>query len=427
MSQNTEDRAIASTAIEDTIWWHVYPLGFLGAPIRPQTPHDRVVTHRLRNMIPWLDYLQDLGADGLLLGPIFSSQTHGYDTLDYYSIDPRLGDMNDFDTLMAACEKRGIRVMLDGVFNHVGTGFPQFRNAMAGSGDEDMFTITRDEQGNKDYVKFEGHASLPELNHNAPRVAHMVQDVMQFWFAKGISAWRLDAAYTTDTHFWQHVLPEVRTHVPDAWFMGEVIQADYPRVIRDSGFDSLTQYELWKAIWSSLKDGNFFELDWSMRRHNAFMQLFTPQTFIGNHDVTRIASMVGVHKAALAAVVLFTLGGSPSIYYGDELAITGIKEDRPGGDDEVRPTFPTAPQPFDELSENESAMFSIYRALIAIRRNNQWLAHATTTSVLLQNRRYIYQSHGQDGEELEVELNLDPTPFADIRFSDGSTTHIEYV
>ncbi|WP_369344708.1 alpha-amylase family protein [Bifidobacterium aquikefiricola] len=406
--------------METTIWWHVYPLGFLGAPIRPEAASQRVLTHRLRRLIPWLDYMNDLGVNGLLLGPIFTSQTHGYDTTDFFSIDPRLGDLNDFDDLMRACKDRGIAVMLDGVFNHVGTGFPAFQRAFADLGDQDMFTIRRNDQGDPDYVKFEGHASLPELNHDSPRVAQLVRDVMEFWLAKGISAWRLDAAYTTDVHFWQHVLPEVRAKFPKVWFMGEVIQADYPTVIRESGFDSLTQYELWKAVWSSLKDGNFFELDWSLQRHDEFMDACTPQTFIGNHDVTRIASKVGIEKAVLACVILLTVGGVPSIYYGDELGMTGVKEDRLGGDDAVRPEFPATPKPSDELNESQSRIFGIYRSLIALRKANPWLARARTKSTLLQNRHYTYESKGEHGETLSVDLQLDPHPRADVHLSNSS-------
>lgn len=116
---------------DTTIWWQVYPLGFTGAPIRPSNEGERALTPRLDAIIPWLDYLIDMGANGLLLGPVFASETHGYDTVDYYRIDSRLGDDAAFDRLIDACRSRGIRVMLDGVFNHVGRSFPAFRDALA--------------------------------------------------------------------------------------------------------------------------------------------------------------------------------------------------------------------------------------------------------------------------------------------------------
>ncbi|BBA47089.1 maltooligosyl trehalose synthase [Bifidobacterium bifidum LMG 13195] len=125
---------------DTTIWWQVYPLGFTGAPIRPSNEGERALTPRLDAIIPWLDYLIDMGANGLLLGPVFASETHGYDTVDYYRIDSRLGDDAAFDRLIDACRSRGIRVMLDGVFNHVGRSFPAFRDALAGHGHESMFT-----------------------------------------------------------------------------------------------------------------------------------------------------------------------------------------------------------------------------------------------------------------------------------------------
>lgn len=246
---------------DTTIWWQVYPLGFTGAPIRPSNEGERALTPRLDAIIPWLDYLIDMGANGLLLGPVFASETHGYDTVDYYRIDSRLGDDAAFDRLIDACRSRGIRVMLDGVFNHVGCSFPAFRDALAGHGHESMFHITRNAGGGVDYRRFEGHPELPELNHDSEEVVRLVTDVMLHWLRRGASAWRLDAAYAVSPAFWTRVLPAVRREFPDVWIMGEVIHGDYPAIVRQSGMDSLTQYELWKAIWSSLESANFYELD----------------------------------------------------------------------------------------------------------------------------------------------------------------------
>ena len=162
---------------------------------------------------------------------------------------------------------------------------------------------------------------------------------MLHWMRRGVSAWRLDAAYAVPPAFWACVLPELRNTFPDAWFVGEVIHGDYASIVRQSGMDAVTQYELWKAVWSSLKDGNFFELDWCLKRHKGLMRTFVPLTFIGNHDVTRIASMVGSELAALGATILLTVGGVPSVYYGDEQALRGTKRKGLGGDDAVRPSL----------------------------------------------------------------------------------------
>ena len=146
------------------------------------------------------------------------------------------------------------------------------------------------------------------------------------------------------TAFWAQVLPRVREQFGDAWFVGEVIHGDYSVNVRDAGFDSITQYELWKAIWSSLNDGNFHELDHALARHNDFLDVFVPMTFIGNHDVTRIASKLeNTRHLEHALVVLLTVGGTPSVYAGDESAYRGVKEERVGGDDAVRPEFTSPP------------------------------------------------------------------------------------
>lgn len=370
------------------IWWQVYPLGFLGAPI---FDHDGTPGHRtLRDLIGWLDYLVELGCNGLLLGPIFASSTHGYDTVDHYAIDPRLGDESDWDALVAACRERGVRLCLDGVFNHVGRDHPLLETR------PDLFS---------DRV-FEGHGSLVEFDHSRPEVADLVSDVMNHWLDRGADAWRLDAAYATPAEFWTRVLPRVRHHHPDAWVFGEMIHGDYVGFVRDSGVDSVTEYELWKATWSSLKDGNFFELDWALTRHNTFTDAFVPQTFIGNHDVTRIATQVGPDTAVLALAVLMTTSGVPSIYYGDEQGYTGTKYERHGGDDEVRPMFPHSPT---ELSTLGAEVFRAHTSLIGLRRRHPWLVAARTEKIELTNTHYRYRSLG-DGHELVVDLTLEPRP-----------------
>ena len=255
----------------------------LSRPTPPPQPGE----HRLRRIVGWFDHAIELGASGIALGPMFASRTHGYDTTDHYRIDPRLGDDDDFDHLIAEARRRGLRVLLDGVFNHVGADFPRYREAVARRAAARWF---RGRPGR--FHTFEGHDGLITLNHDNPAVVDYIVDVMAHWLRRGADGWRLDAAYAVPHQFWAAVLPRVRQAHPDAWFVGEVIHGDYAAVVRDTGFDSVTQYELWKAIWSSLNDGNFFELDYALQRHNEFLDTFVPMTFIGNHDVTRIASQL---------------------------------------------------------------------------------------------------------------------------------------
>ena len=173
-------------------------------------------------------------------------------------------------------------------------------------------------EGGPAYATFEGRESLAALNHDSAEARDLGVRVLTHCLDRGASAWRLDAAYGIDPAFWASVLPAVRERHPDAWFMGEVIHGDYTGFVEASTVDTVAQYELWKAIWSSLADVNFYELDWCLGRHNELLESFIPATFVGNHDVTRIASKVGAVKAALAVVLLMTVGGVSSVYYGDE-------------------------------------------------------------------------------------------------------------
>ncbi|MET0446297.1 MAG: alpha-amylase family glycosyl hydrolase, partial [Pseudorhodoplanes sp.] len=275
--------------VERAVFWHVYPLGFVGA--EREATAEAPVQHRLRHLVGWLDYAVQLGVSGLLLGPIFASSTHGYDTIDHFRIDPRLGDEADFDALIAAAKGRGLRVVLDGVFNHVGRDHPRFQRAIANranTADAAWFRLNWPEHGGApDYADFEGHRQLVALNHDAPEVVDHVTQVMTHWLDRGAAGWRLDAAYAMPRPFWRKVLPAVRAAHPQAYILGEVIHGDYAGFVRETGVDAVTQYELWTAIWSALNDRNFFELAGALERHNALLEIFVPQTFIGNHDVTR--------------------------------------------------------------------------------------------------------------------------------------------
>ena len=386
--------------VEHVIWWHVYPLGFVGA--FPSDAAPEAHEHRLRRIAEWFDHAIALGASGIALGPIFASRTHGYDTTDHYRIDPRLGDDDDFDYLIAEARQRGLRVLLDGVFNHVGTEFPRYREA---AHDDAAARWFRGRPGNFD--TFEGHDGLLTLNHDNPEVADYAVDVMDHWLRRGADGWRLDAAYAVPDQFWTSVLPRVRQSHPDAWFVGELIHGDYAAVVRQAGFDSATQYELWKAIWSGINDGNFFELDHALQRHAGFLDSFAPLTFVGNHDVTRIASQLErPEHLAHALVILMTVGGVPSIYAGDELGYRGVKEERFGGDDAVRPEFGSPPV---QLDDRGVEIWSLHQYLIGLRRRHPWLYAASTSALRLENRQYMYQTRHGD-EALIVALNIDETP-----------------
>ena len=384
--------------VDHLIGWHVYPLGFVGAPARLESQE---VSHRLAHLGAWLDHAVALGCSSLALGPVFSSASHGYDTLDYFTIDPRLGDDDDFDHLLQAAHARGLSVLLDGVFNHVSRRNRIVQDAQSAGPDSDAGRMVRWCEGRLDV--FEGHSDLVALNHDNPAVREHVTRIMNYWCGRGVDGWRLDAAYSVNPEFWAAVLPSVREKYPDVWIFGEVIHGDYASIVRASGMDSVTQYELWKGIWSSIESRNFFELDHALGRHNEFSDAFTPMTFVGNHDVTRIASRVGQDGAVLATAILATIGGIPLIYYGDELAYRGVKEERFGGDDDIRPVFPASPA---DLSNLGADTLRAHQSLLGLRRRHPWLVDARTESLDLTNERYVYRTGVPGVEPLIVELDV---------------------
>lgn len=373
---------------EHVIWWHLHPLTFLGAP-REALPEGAPAEPRLRNLEPWLDYLLELGCNGLALGPIFESGTHGYDTVDHYRVDRRLGTEQDLRWLIDECRGRGIRVLLDGVFNHVGRGFARFGDPSY----QQWFVKEGD-----DWANFEGHSQLVLLNHDEPAVAEYVTGVMRHWLDFGVDGWRLDAAYAVPLPFWK----KTAGAIDGGWFVGEVIHGDYPAWVEQGGLDSVTQYELWKATWSSLNDLNFFELAWALERHDTFSKDFAPMTFVGNHDVTRLAStLTEPRHIGLALAVLFTVGGVPSVYAGDEQAFRGIKRHEVNGDDEIRPAFPLTPA---GLAPDGQSTYRLHQQLIGLRRRHPWLHRAVSRPLHVANKQLAYEVSAGD-QRLIVLLN----------------------
>ena len=392
--------------INHAIFWHIYPLGFVGA--EPAILPDAPVAHRLAHVQDWMGYAIELGASGLALGPIFAAMTHGYDTIDHFRIDPRLGDDADFDALIAAAHRCGLRVVLDGVFNHVGRDFPAFRDVLSKGPQAETakwFHLTwPSADGPPDYKTFEGHEQLVALNHDEPAVQDYVARVMNHWLDRGADGWRLDAAYATPHNFWTRVLPHVRRRHPDTYIFGEMIHGDYAAFVKQTGVDAVTQYELWKAIWSGLRDRNLFELAWALDRHNRLLDDFVPLTFVGNHDVTRIATQVGDDRhIPHALAILLAVGGTPTIYAGDEQAFRGVKEHRAGGDDAIRPAFPARP---DALPAAGWPTYRLHQTLIGLRRRNPWLHAARSRPIHLTNRQMTLESRN-GADCLLIALNMD--------------------
>ncbi|CAG9467005.1 unnamed protein product [Pedinophyceae sp. YPF-701] len=327
----------------DAVWYQIYPLGFLDAPMHGGDPNAHAGDPpRLARLHSYFDHLQSLGVGAVLFNPLFFSDSHGYDTIDYYRIDPRLGSLDDFKALVDACHDRGIRVVLDGVFNHTSRNHVAFKELLerrgGGGGHYDGWYITQghgvmDHGDGFAYKGWEGHGHLPELNIEGNEAAkEYIHDIARFWLGHiGVDGWRLDVAYEISPAFWQEFRNVCLEAKPDAILIGEIIHGDYRERVNGRCLHSCTNYQLYKAIWSSIMDKNYFELVHCWERcedHNPGLTLLN---FVGNHDVKRIASILGVgdplgrgvarYKLAMAFMLL--CNGMPCIYYGDEAGMQG--------------------------------------------------------------------------------------------------------
>jgi len=414
------------------IWYSIYPLGACGAPIRD--PEGGGVRHRLGRLVPWLDHVVALGANGLALGPIWASSTHGYDVIDHDAIDPRLGDDDDFDELVAQCRRRGLRLLLDGGFNHVSSEHPDVRAAVTDPASPAAAMFRRDPARPDGLARFEGHEGLVEYDHANPAVADRVVATMTRWLRRGADGWRLDAAYRVAQPFWADVMARVHADFPQALTVAEVLHGDYAGFAARSGVDSVTAYELWKATWSGLHDHNAHELLWALQRHVKAMAThpgqFLPWTFVGNHDVTRIASQVGRRDAVAAACLLAVWPGMPAIYYGDEFGWTGVKQQRPGGDDAIRPALPdgapASPAGGTEVraggDPSPAEMMRQHQLLLGLRRRHSWLAWARPADVRETHQRLAFRLTTADGSGSQwLDVTLDLTgPTARVCVADGN-------
>jgi glycosidase len=377
-------------------WYHVFALRAASA---------------MSEISAWLDHIEYLGGGGLLLTPLFESSSHGYDTVDPFAVDARLGTEADLVALIDAAHARDIKVVLDGVFNHVGRAFPAFVDVLEhrqSSRFRDWFVIDFDGDGPDgfSYRDFEGHHELVALNHANDEVRAWAVDVATYWLDRGVDGWRLDAAYRVPVDFWRYFTSSVKHEHAQTFLFGEMIHGDYAAFVRASGLDSVTQYELHKAVWSALNDANFFELSWALTRHAGFVATFPPVTFAGNHDVSRIRTQLTT-KAHLAhaLALLFTVPGVPCIYYGDELAFDGRKEHRAGGDDAIRPRLPRSGVPTSSAAQEA---LGLHHHLVRLRRARPWLTCAQLELVHVSNTRLAYEVRGEGRVRVELSVGSEP-------------------
>ena len=357
----------------NAVFYHIFPLGCLGAPER--NPLAGPPVDRLSGLMPWIDYIEDLGANALLLGPVFESSAHGYDTADYFSIDRRLGDDATLAAVSRELHRRGIRLVLDAVFHHTGRDFWAFhdiREKGQASPYCDWYHLdfTRGSPYGEPfhYKGWAGNYNLVKLNVKNPAVRDHLLAAVSWWIERfEIDGLRIDAADALDLDFQRDLSAHCRARRPDFWLMGEVVRGDYRNWAYPEGLSSTTNYQAYKALWSSHNDRNYFELAYALNREfgpeGIYRQLLL-YSFADNHDVDRVASILNnpAHLYTLY-VLLMTMPGVPSIYYGSEWGIEARKA--PASDAPLRPALDPAALPRQAIHPE---LYGLIKLLIALRR-----------------------------------------------------------
>lgn len=411
---------------EEAVFYHIYPLGLTGAP--KQNPYGEPV-HRLNEVIPWIGHIKEIGCNAIYIGPLFESVGHGYETTDYKKLDSRLGTNEDLANFVKECHMQGIRVIFDGVFNHTGRDFFAFQDLKKNrenSPYKDWFCNVNFWGNNEyndgfSYENWGGYNLLVKLNQRNMAVKEYICDVIRFWVREfDIDGIRLDAADVLDFEYMKAMRGVANEVKPDFWLMGEVIHGEYSRWVNGETLHSVTNYHLHKALYSGHNDHNYFEIAHTVKRLNdMFGNHLKLYNFVDNHDVERIytklnqkAHFVPVH------VLLYTLPGVPSIYYGSEFGIEGKKER--GSDDSLRPAL--------KLEDYKDAVQrNLYTKTIAalgkVRQKVKALSYGTYQELLLTNRQYAF-ARNFEGKSVLVTVNNDDNDFGMTLPAGNSTEYV---
>ena len=391
------------------IFYQIYPIGFCGAP----TANDGKTVSRILKLKEWSGYLESLGISSILLNPIFESDNHGYDTRDYKKIDCRLGTNEDFADVCKDLHAHNVRIVLDGVFNHVGRGFWAFKDVQEKKWDspyKDWFCINFDGDSCYNdgfwYEGWEGHFELVKLNLANPAVVDYLLECVKGWIDEfDIDGLRLDVAYCLDRNFMKRLRSYCQELKPDFALIGEVLFGDYNQIVNDEMLHSCTNYECYKGIYSSFNSMNMFEIAHSLNRQYGPEQWCIYRgkhlmSFVDNHDVTRIASILtNKNHLPLTYGLLLGMPGVPCIYYGSEWGEEGVKV--PNNDYSLRPCF-EEPKP-NELTEQ-------IKKMIHVRTESNALCHGSYRNVVLTNHQLIFERKTDD-ERILVAINASDAPF----------------
>ena len=394
---------------DKSAFYHIYPLGFCGCP--DENDFTSEPQHRILKVLDVIPHIKECGFNAVYFGPIFESSRHGYDTADYLVTDRRLGTEEDFKKVFDELHNNGIKVIIDGVFNHVGRDFWAFKDVREhgfGSRYKDWFHVRDGGSPYGDpffYEGWEGHYELVKLNLYNPEVKGYIKDCITKWKERfGIDGLRLDVAYCLEENFLRELHGHCKWLAEDFWLMGETLHGDYNRWMAPDKLDSVTNYECYKGLYSSFNDMNMFEIAHSLNRQFGKEQwcLYRGKnlySFVDNHDVSRIATMLKV-KEHLNPIysLLFTMPGIPAVYYGSEY---GVEGDKHQGDKVLRPEF--------ELKE-DTALTKHIAVLAKFRTESDVLAAGGYHQLQLTNRQYSFMRE-YNGKRVITALNVDAGDF----------------
>ena len=392
----------------ESIFYQIYPLGFCGAPFE----NDGILEHRLQKINDWIPHMKKLGINAIYFSPLFESDTHGYNTRDYRMVDKRLGTNDDLKEVVQTLHENGIRVILDGVFNHVGRGFWAFQDVLQNrenSSYKNWFVL--DFQGNSTYNDglwyegWEGNYDLVKLNlGNEEVVVHILESV-EYWIKEfDIDGLRLDVAYCLSPEFAKRLRSFCESKKQDFFLVGEMLHGDYNRLMADDMLHSATNYECYKGLHSSFNSLNMFEIIHSLLRqfgseHWTLYQNKHLLSFVDNHDVTRVASILHDEKhLPLIYAMAFGMPGIPCVYYGSEW---GAKAQKSEGDPALRACFE---QPM------WNALAEWIAKLSEAKKNSNALQYGSFRSIVLNNKNCIFERK-TDTERVLVAINADNTEF----------------
>ena len=407
--------------IKDSVFYHIYPLGFCGCP----EYNDGIVEYRLDKLIQWIPHLKEMGINALYIGPVFQSKKHGYDTSDYYTIDCRLGDNESFKRICQKLHENGIRIVLDGVFNHVGREFWAFKDVQqygrasqyCGWFQNLNFGGRSPYNDNFWYEGWSGHYDLVKLNlYNRDVVDHLMGAVGKWIDEFGIDGLRLDAADCIEPNFFKELRNFCKSKNPNFWLMGEIIHGDYNRWANPEMMDSVTNYECYKGIYSSHNDKNYFEIAHSLQRQfskGGIYQNLCLYNFIDNHDVNRIGSTLrNLNHINNVYTILFTMPGVPSIYYGSEWAIEGKRTRE--SDVMLRPCLD-----LDSIMGRSETLVPHIGKLSALRRHFSALCDGKYENVVIRNEQLVFKRYNNNNTMITA-LNLSDCDYtADFGINGG--------